>query len=199
MKRKLLLAGLLAAAAVALLPALDVRVYRNVRNFITEGSVSGIDWHQQAIRTVTDYANYRLWAVKGLDGKDPVSAQWWERILDYQFQAPDTITVKYRLEMPWPIGTLDGQTRFRIDESALSMDQVRMDMIDKILGVEQVSLFIAAKDWGIGAKALYFMVSIRFEPLIELLLNQDDFFTHMKLVVGVVTRNLEERCRQSDR
>jgi hypothetical protein len=68
------------------------------------------------------------------------------------------------------------------------------------LGVEQVSLFMAIRDSAAGPnlKALYFMVSIRFEPLIELLLNQDDFFRHMKQVVGVVTRNLEGYCQLSN-
>lgn len=201
MRRLTILALLLVSGISTALPALEVRAFKSNRNFITEGSLDRVDWYQKGLVAMTDYANYKLWGIKGLDGNDPVSALWWENIQDYQFQPPDTLIVKYRLVLPWPLGTSYGQIRFRADESALAMDELRLDMIDKVFCVEQVALYLAARDSPRypGRKMVQFRVAIRFEPLIEMLVNHEDFNRHLSQLVGILAGNLETYCRSSDR
>ena len=179
------------------LTALEVRSFSRDRNYITEGSLDAVAWYQRGLAAMTDFPNYNRWALQGLDGNDPVSEAYWEHFKDYSLESPDILLIKLTLKLPWPIGVVPTQARFQIDRSELPMDVLRMNLMDRPAGIEAAQLFLAAIDSPStpGAKMIRFSLAIRFDPVIEILLDMDQLNKHMQKVIGTLAGNLEAYCR----
>jgi hypothetical protein len=185
------------------LGGLEVKSYKNDRDYITEGGMERVTWYPAGLATMTDYRNYNKWAVAGLDGNDPVSAEFWENFQDFQFQAPDIIVVKLSLNLPWPLGKTPAELKLRIDESQVANNQLTLNLIDRPTLIEAATLSLSGTESteDPGTMDVHFRIMLRFDPVIELLLNMDNLNIHMRQVVGILAANLEAaslaRSRQS--
>ncbi len=198
MKRLFLALSLGIVGSSLALWALDVRFYKTGHDFITDGTLSSVDWYERGLAAMSDYPNYNNWGLRGIDGKDPVSAKYWEHFQNYEYIAPDKMVIHLSLSLPWPIGTISMLLKFKIDDSNLRRDLLLMNMIEPPFGVEKASLSLAARDSvkDAGAKDIQFRISLRLAPLIEALLSVESLGAHMREVVGAISGNLETYCHQ---
>jgi hypothetical protein len=141
-----------------------------------------------------DYANYNQWALEGLDGKDVDSVKFWENFKDYVFQAPDIMVIKLSLNLPWPIGKVPAEVKFRIDESQLANNQLTLSLIERPSMIESAVLSLAGSESPTtpGTMQVHFRISLRFDPVVEMLLNMESLNIHMRIVVGRLAGNLEK-------
>jgi hypothetical protein len=186
----------LCCLAAASLGALETKSYWMGHQFITEGIVDPAPWYEDALSAIQDYDNYNNWALKGLDGKDPVSAGFWENFKSFVHDSPDTMVIKMTLRLPKPFGIATSDARFKIDTSRLDENALRFVLISQLIGVTKAVLVMFIDDSATAAKTkrLRFRIIFGFVPLIEGILRGKEFDDHMRLVTGILAGNLEAYC-----
>ena len=174
--------------------AIDATTHIKDHVFYTEGVVEAFDWYDRGLAAMSDFANYRFWAPRGIDGKDAVSASFWENFVDFQFEAPDIMEITYNLNLGWPLGSKGNKVRFKIDSSQLANGVLTMRITKKIVGVEDATLTLFAEDSPTkpGTKQIRFEIAIRFGWLLEALMDPNRYSHHMGVVLGIMVNNLRE-------
>jgi hypothetical protein len=177
--------------------AIEINSHRNGQGFITEGTLDAGDWYQQGLANISDYANYNQWALRNLDGNDPISALHWEHFQAFQFEAPDIMIILYKLNLPWPFGSSNNRARFKIDESQLINNHLFMTLIDRPPGLEAAILELFAKETepGSGIMKVHFKMVLNFDWFIAGLIESNSFFAHLNYVVSTLALNLEAYTR----
>lgn len=178
------------------LPSLEVKSYWNGHQFVTDGTIDPAPWHEAGLATIRDYDHYDQWALRGLDGKDPVSATFWENFQSFVHDKPDSMLIKMTLRLPKPFGIIATDARFAIDESRLADGVIRFTLASPIIGVNKAFLLIAVGDSTLQEKVkrMRFRIIFVFAPLFESILRGKEFEEHMRLVTGLLARNLEAWC-----
>lgn len=174
--------------------SVDTRTYREGRAFVTEGTLDNVLWYPYGKQVISDFACYDNWALKGLDGKDPISANYWEQFVSFAYNEPGRMTLVYNINMPWPFGSKNNKLQFRVDDSRLDQDILTMTVLDKPLGIESASFIICAEDSPThpGSKIVRFKTALTFAWFIERFLNVQGYTEHMQTVMSLLACNLEE-------
>lgn len=138
--------------------------------YITHGSVSVPVPVFLANRIISDYRHYNRWALKGMDGRDPISKKFIGLLKDVRFIPPNTLEVYYDVNLPWPFGMKDKSVRFAIDSSiysgrdyikmAFTMDQEAAALEDSYLEFEVVG--------NEERSEILFSFGLKFTPLVNL-------------------------------
>lgn len=174
--------------------AFDATTHIKNHVFYTEGVVDAIDWYDRGLAAMSDFGNYRLWAPRGIDGKDGVSAAFWENFVDFQFVEPDIMEITYNLNLGWPLGSKGNKVRLKIDSSQLANGVLSMHITKKIVGIEDARLNLYAEDSPTkpGTKQIRFQIAMRFGWLLEALMDPAKYSHHMNVVIGIMINNLKE-------
>ncbi|MFA6508432.1 MAG: hypothetical protein WCT14_20200 [Treponemataceae bacterium] len=177
-----------------MLHPVDSTSYKEGRAFVTEGSLDNVLWYDHGKIVLTDYANYNNWALKGLDGKDPVSEKYWEQFVGFTYEKPLMMTLIYNLNLPWPFGSKNNRMHFQIDESRLDCGVLKMTLVDKPMGLENAAFFICAEDspTAPGARIIRFKTALTFSWFIEAILDVRGYNSHMRTIMALLAGNLEE-------
>jgi hypothetical protein len=194
--RALMVALLYSLLVTVSLSALEVKSYWLGHQFVTEGNIDPAPWHERSMATMLDFDTYNQWALRGLDGKDPVSAGFWENFREFIHDSPDTMLLRMTLRMPKPFGTLKTDARFQIDRGKVNEGILRFTLSSQMVGVLKAVLLmtISESTRRNQEKRLRFRIIFVFTPIIETILKGKDFDDHMRIVTGILAGNLEARC-----
>ena len=194
MKPQTYIAILLALLVCPAATAVDSASYKEGRAYVTEGSLDNVLWYESGKSVLTDYSGYDNWALKGLDGKDPVSAKYWEQFVCFNYQNPEILTLTYNINLPWPFGSKNNKLRMKVDESRLDDGILKMTLMDRQFGVDECVFYICAENSSKhpGTRIIRFKLALTFGWFIEKILDVNGYNGHMQSVMSMLAGNLEE-------
>lgn len=178
------------------LEANSIRTYRSIVGaWVTEAVVDARGWRDPALKAIVDLAKYRYWALAGMDGRDPVSAPYWEHFTDFIFRAPSVMVLVYDINLGWPLGSTGNQMPFAVDQAALARGELHLSNLDKPVGIEEVHLRIRARQsQSEPVDEIQIELSIRYGWLLDALMDMKGYTAHMNEVLTTLSNNLKRYC-----
>lgn len=170
----------------------DVKTIRYKGAVFTSGWVNSDGWHDDGLRIISDFPHYRDWAVRWMDGKDPVSKDFWALFTDFVYEAPDNMTLIYDVNLGWPLGSKGNKAKFSIDSTGAKAGIYRFILAKRPVGVERAELLVAGERAPGGISRFYFRLEIKFEWLFDKLINMEAYSKDMGWRLNRMIENLRE-------
>lgn len=175
--------------------------YNDDGYYITEGSVVVPVPVFLANRIISDYRHYNRWALKGMDGRDPISKEFIGILKDVRYLHPETLEVYYDVNLPWPFGMKDKSVRFAIDSSIYSgMDYIKMSftMDQEAAALENSSLQFEVVGNERESEIL-FTFGLKFTPLVNLFFSLPSYKKNIEWRIIRVLKNFNTYAMSKNR
>jgi len=176
---------------VGSLAAHEVETYKQDGVLITEGWVDSTGWHDKALAVIRDYGRYHDWATRWMDGKDPVSKNFWATFTDFRFVKPDIMILVYDVNLGWPFGSKDNKAKFKIDDSRADREELSFILAEKPLGLDDARLIFTGEHLPDGGTRIRFSLKATFWGLLLGLINVDSYARDMNWRINKMIENLQ--------
>jgi hypothetical protein len=159
--------------------------------FVTEGWIDLGDLSEDDWRALGDFKSYRTWALEGLDGKDPVSADFIGIFTDMIYSDPGIMKLEYDVNLPWPLGSKGHLTDFKVSETRAGRDG-RVAFVLSSPNFATESAKVELKSDEIAAKGrLLFRIEVRFSWFLDRFFTMSGYKSSVEWRILRVVENFE--------
>jgi hypothetical protein len=165
--------------------------------YVTEGWVDSQALKSGNWKAIYDFPSYQSWALKGLDGKDPVSSQYIGIFSDIAYTRTDTMTLGFDLNLPWPLGSKGHMTDFNVKRiKTEGRDKVVFSLIKPNLATKSVRMELFPEEIS-GKGQMRFKLAIKFTWLLNPFFSLSDYKDSVEWRIVRVVSNFEEYCARA--
>jgi hypothetical protein len=191
----IILAGLINFAALAQ----TVVTHKEGLFLVTQGAIVPGNWFEKGRQTLFDLSKYQAWALKGLDGRDPVSAGYWENFKSIALLATKQLAVMYDLNLGWPFGSKNNRLLLDVDDAALAQGRISLRLAEKGVIVEELWLELRTElnQTDPSQNSLQFRLGIHFAGIIEPFIDRAKYDAHVNNLVKTLVHDLTEYCQSN--
>ena len=158
---------------------------RQDRFYVTEGWIDAQGWSARAAKVLGDFKSYRQWGLKGLDGKDPLSAKYWVQLTDYLNPQPSVLEVVYDVRIGGFLNVPKNTLRFNI--TRMGDSGVALVMEKPPLGLEDARVNIQVVD-----DRVVFHTQLRFWGVIDGMMDVGKYRQSMECRLTNLAENLRD-------
>jgi hypothetical protein len=160
--------------------------------YITEGYIDLPDGGGDRWEVLRDFPGYDSWALKGLDGKDPISAKYLGLFSSLVYSGPGMMTLGFDVNLPWPFGSKGNKTEFRVrNEESQDSGRLVFSLAKPNFATKTVDLEIF-DDEKAGPGRLRYRLSIRFSWFLEPFFSLQGYREGVEWRILKVVGNFEE-------
>jgi len=157
-----------------------------------------IDVKQNSARvgeTLAGLGRYNEWALKGLDGSDPISAKYIGLITDVEPCGGNRVLVRYDIVLPWPLGSMENQAYFTMATGSIP-GSMRFVSESKTLAYDWASFSFEPSPTAGGGTRVDFFLEMKFAWFIDPFLTEALYQEGIGWRAGRVAKNLAARCSE---
>jgi hypothetical protein len=167
--------------------------------YITEGYIDLPEGEGEGWRVLRDFPGYDSWALRGLDGKDPVSAKYLGLFSSLVYSGPGMMTLGFDVNLPWPFGSKGNKTEFRVrNEESPDSGRLVFCLAKPNFATKSVDLEIFGEEKASPGRLRY-RLSIRFSWFLEPFFSLQGYKEGVEWRIHKVVGNFEEYCAQGSK
>ncbi len=170
-------------------------VYTDDQYYVSLGIVD-IGLPAESLSSIlTDFAHYRNWALKGLDGRDEVSKGFIGILRDVAYlPAEEVFVLYYDINLSWPFGSKDHTVRFILKQERSSEGLIRrlsLKLEEKSFTLKDAGFYMVLTPYGSGAR-IKATARVKFSWLINLFFHLEKYRKNVDWRIERIIENLAD-------
>ncbi len=170
--------------------------YDQDHSYITSGNIMLSAGNEQLIRLIEDYTDYNLWALRGLDGNDPVSENFIGILsgIEY-FPEINSIAVIYNVNLIPPFGSKGNRMFFLIKRSGGHDESFFRNLFVLDSGsivVKEASLELSLEEIKKNRSMLHYKARVKFSWLVDLFFDLDLYRKNIEWRIRQLVSNMDD-------